>query len=354
MDITIGTNIKRLRQESSMTQEQLAELLGVTNVAVSKWERGETMPDIGLLIPIAQVFNVSLDTLMGYDAEKVGAEVDKIVRKHNSLRISGQFDEAKKLLAEAREKYPNDYKIMNACFMDVAGKGPQVLNDRHEELMKMCNCILSGCPDEQIRLEALNMKARLEHAAGRTDAALEILSHFPSRVQTANQKIEQLYSEDTVERLEWTKRNMYSFAELLGFQIVRSIWLDKSLDINERIRRIEYIGDSFEELAEKSSEPVFLVIVRSIFSHFVLQISRVGGYFENILRATDKDLGALKQLADAAETDADLDKLLFQSHGGGGRNFFKFTVKHYKTAQHRFLNELRTHPEYIELLEKYS
>ena len=67
MEITIGENIRRLRLERKMTQEQLAEVLNVTNAAVSKWERGDSLPDITMLFPIAEFFGVSVDNLMGYD-----------------------------------------------------------------------------------------------------------------------------------------------------------------------------------------------------------------------------------------------------------------------------------------------
>ena len=53
MEIRIGDNIKRLRNEKGITQEALSEILNVSSVAVSKWERGETMPDITLL-PMVQ------------------------------------------------------------------------------------------------------------------------------------------------------------------------------------------------------------------------------------------------------------------------------------------------------------
>ena len=77
MEITIGTNIKRLRTERGVTQEQLAEAMNVTCAAVSKWERGETYPDITLLQPLAFYFDVTLDSLMGYDKEKVNEEIEK-------------------------------------------------------------------------------------------------------------------------------------------------------------------------------------------------------------------------------------------------------------------------------------
>ena len=71
MEITIGTNIKRLRSDKGITQEQLAEAMNVTCAAVSKWERSETYPDITMLQPLAFYFGVSLDELMGYDKKRV-------------------------------------------------------------------------------------------------------------------------------------------------------------------------------------------------------------------------------------------------------------------------------------------
>lgn len=61
MNIYLGENIKRLRRERDITQETLAEFLGVTFQSISKWERGESYPDITLLPAIAGFFNVSID-----------------------------------------------------------------------------------------------------------------------------------------------------------------------------------------------------------------------------------------------------------------------------------------------------
>lgn len=70
MELNIGTNIKYLRLAKGLTQKQLAELLCVTTAAVSKWELKKTYPDITLLIPIASVFEVSIDELFGYHCVK--------------------------------------------------------------------------------------------------------------------------------------------------------------------------------------------------------------------------------------------------------------------------------------------
>ena len=70
MEIPIGRNIRHLRIEKGMTQAELARALCVSSQAVSKWERGYSYPDTALLLPIARMFDVSLDMLFDDENEK--------------------------------------------------------------------------------------------------------------------------------------------------------------------------------------------------------------------------------------------------------------------------------------------
>ncbi|MBQ9766123.1 MAG: helix-turn-helix transcriptional regulator [Lachnospiraceae bacterium] len=65
--LTIAKNLVKLRQEKGMTQSELAEKLNYSDKAVSKWERGESMPDITVLVMIADMFGISLDYLVRTD-----------------------------------------------------------------------------------------------------------------------------------------------------------------------------------------------------------------------------------------------------------------------------------------------
>ncbi|MBQ2767359.1 MAG: helix-turn-helix domain-containing protein [Clostridia bacterium] len=65
--MTFGQTIKTLRREANMTQENLAELLSISPQAVSRWETNVAMPDISLLPPLANLFNVTTDYLLGMD-----------------------------------------------------------------------------------------------------------------------------------------------------------------------------------------------------------------------------------------------------------------------------------------------
>ena len=66
MELTLSQNICKLRKEHHLTQEQLAEALGVTFASVSKWERGVATPELQLIAKMADFFGVSLDALVGF------------------------------------------------------------------------------------------------------------------------------------------------------------------------------------------------------------------------------------------------------------------------------------------------
>ena len=80
----IGQKIKELRKKNGFTQEELAGSLGVTFQSVSKWETGATMPDLGLIVPLAQILNVSTDELLGMHSEHDARDKRKYVIKSRS------------------------------------------------------------------------------------------------------------------------------------------------------------------------------------------------------------------------------------------------------------------------------
>lgn len=70
----IGVLLKELRKEKQLTQEQLAELLGVTNRSVSRWENGVNLPDFDLLMEIARYYDISIEEIL--DGERKNRMID--------------------------------------------------------------------------------------------------------------------------------------------------------------------------------------------------------------------------------------------------------------------------------------
>ena len=80
----LGTNIKENRLRKGYTQEQLAYELGVSSQTVSRWETGTTYPDIVMIPIIAELFDISIDSLMGYAKE---CSIDAEISKRHSFAI---------------------------------------------------------------------------------------------------------------------------------------------------------------------------------------------------------------------------------------------------------------------------
>lgn len=102
--IKINEQIAFLRKQKGLTQEELANALGVTNQAVSKWESAQCCPDIQLLPDLAKIFDVSIDELIGYKStEGLGDICLKIKEHYSALPEKKAFENAYRIAALLHE-----------------------------------------------------------------------------------------------------------------------------------------------------------------------------------------------------------------------------------------------------------
>ena len=112
MEITLSENIRAFRKQKSLTREQLAEVLGVTPGAVYKWEAKLSVPELQVIIRLADFFDTSVDVLLGYKIQD--NSLDAIAERINTFCLSGNpaaLSEAEKAL----KKYPNSFKVVHGC-----------------------------------------------------------------------------------------------------------------------------------------------------------------------------------------------------------------------------------------------
>lgn len=103
-------NIKKYRKEKHFTQEQLSEAVGVTVGTVSKWENGNCIPDISMIMELADLFEISVDVLVGYDAPlKKAPEIIERIQNHYKKH---EMDEAIMECSKALAKYPNNFELL--------------------------------------------------------------------------------------------------------------------------------------------------------------------------------------------------------------------------------------------------
>ena len=145
--MSIGTTIKKLRRDKNITQEQLAELLGVSTNAVSQWECDKTAPDISHLPVLANIFEVSADVLLEIDIakSKKQTEIKEFTAKCAELHSQGKTEERLKLCRGMQKKYPNDetvrYNLMKVLktgyvdesFDEIVMLGEQLLQSTNME-----------------------------------------------------------------------------------------------------------------------------------------------------------------------------------------------------------------------------
>ncbi len=109
MEIKLAETIRTFRKERSLTQEQLAEVLGVTVGAVYKWEAGLSTPELPLIVEMADFFDTSVDVLLGYTLKdnRIDATAQRLLHCQRTKDMDG-LEEAEKAL----KKYPNSFDIV--------------------------------------------------------------------------------------------------------------------------------------------------------------------------------------------------------------------------------------------------
>ena len=112
MELKLSENIRALRKERRLTQEQFAEVLGVTAGAVYKWESGMSIPELGLIVEMADFFDTSVDVLLGYRTKD--NRLESIVQRLEEY-CSRRDPEAMTEVEKALKKYPNSFELVNAA-----------------------------------------------------------------------------------------------------------------------------------------------------------------------------------------------------------------------------------------------
>ena len=355
MEMTIGANIKRLRTAKNITQEQLSVAMNVTCAAVSKWERGETYPDITLLQPLAYFFEVTLDELMGYDQKKVQADIDETIalyRKH------WKDSKGREIIVKAYHDYPNDYRIMHYYMWNIGGdmadNDPSVLTEHKDEFLSICEKILDGCTEDILRLGAWNMRAKILHAEGKTDEALRIYqTKFADWYTTSGQKTEQLFAKDTEEYYFHVRKNMYELGDFAADKLGRTVFFDPSLSMSEKAERAILYGDLMLNAYRETKEAFFLMLAESFLGRMENDLCYRGGTDEQIIAVMDKDLYAKKLLEEARGKNAPLNRAFDCYSEGARQNILKYTIDCRMGAEGGRRAELLKNPEYRAVLDKY-
>lgn len=174
--MSIGTTIKKLRRERNMTQEELADMVGVTACAVSQWECDRTAPDITQIPVLATIFEVSADILLEIDITKSKRthEIAAFDEQCELLFKQGKHLERLSLCRDMQRKYPNDetvlFHLMRALktanekeyYSEIIKIGERLLSSRDAEKRRIAiRCLCFTHEEKGDHAEALRYAAMI-------------------------------------------------------------------------------------------------------------------------------------------------------------------------------------------------
>jgi transcriptional regulator with XRE-family HTH domain len=201
MNVKIGKHIKELRNRDGVTQDALAEALGVTGQAISKWENESGYPDIEYIAPIANFFNVTIDQLFGHDRSESENKINEYCEKLDELHrnwadVNTRIDLARQALAE----FPAEEKLLvrlatalwekwsddasDECFLFADGKTVYNFDkvratEGWEEPAQIMEKLLATSIDDKIRSECRDILIRLYGNIGEKEKVYKLAEYCP-------------------------------------------------------------------------------------------------------------------------------------------------------------------------------
>ena len=254
MNIKIGAKIKALRKRDDITQEQLAEILGVSNQAISRWESESGYPDIEYIAPIANFFNVTIDYLFDHDTAEKKRKIEayreqykKCMQEHPLTFIDEQID----LMRHALAEFPAEERLLVLLAQSLVSKwesngywsldnGPDVAKhksfDCWEEAMKIMEGLLASSTDDAIRSQCRYTLATIYGAIGEKE-----------KLQAVAEQCGTLYhsKEHILSRALWGEDGIKSKQELLSIlpHILQNtlLFLPDDADTDMQIEKYDFI-----------------------------------------------------------------------------------------------------------------
>ncbi len=207
MELHIGKTIKRLRKEKDVTQEDFAELLGVSSQSVSRWENDVCYPDMELIPAIANYFGITVDELFGcrYDREQkidaILAEIDAFCLKYNGA--DDWVDDCLAILREGLAEFPGNERLLirladtlfeagwrrqgnwqgynDEGFLQLTVDG-QRKNPYWDESIKICERLAESADDNAVATQAITLLVPMYRNIGETEKAVNWAKKMPAMV----------------------------------------------------------------------------------------------------------------------------------------------------------------------------
>ena len=204
MQLDLGQKIRELRRRDGRTQEALAEAIGVTSQAVSRWEANGGYPDMEMIPTIANYFGITIDELFGYHNDRE-SKIDMIINKIKSFGIQSRgddewVDECLAILREGLVEFPQNERLLLTLADTLSEAGwrrhkewlyyddegfirrnydVHKRNDYWAESIKLCEYLINNATDNSTVTTAIHILVLLYRNIGENDKAIAYAQKMP-------------------------------------------------------------------------------------------------------------------------------------------------------------------------------
>lgn len=182
----IGLKIKSLRKKNDLTQEKLAEYLGVSFQAISKWETGVASPDLSMIVPLARLLGCSTDELFGLVDSEVDPRKKELHTLYMQTQQTGDLQARYDIASTAVKEYPGDFEFLywlgDAEWMyavDFCKKNSTEKKLHLEKSIEYLMRVIEDCDNTEIRNHAIHSVVLPLTWCGRREEAVAYAKQHP-------------------------------------------------------------------------------------------------------------------------------------------------------------------------------
>nr|WP_302019972.1 helix-turn-helix transcriptional regulator [uncultured Acetatifactor sp.] len=239
MEINLKDTLRNLRRAKNITQETLADYLGITPQSVGKWERGEGYPDITMLPKIAIYFDVTVDELLDVSRARIEERIQAYRDESMECVYAGDTERNIALWEKAYGEFPNDCRVMSnlmgALQMIQEWKIPQEVTDR---MVSLGERILQESRDTKLREDAISALCYTYKRVGDDEKALHYANMGGSLHCTKEVLVS--FAQEGEEGIAATQEYIRSMLERVAFSAGCDLLRKGDYSTEERIHVYEF------------------------------------------------------------------------------------------------------------------
>ena len=294
-EINIARMIAYKRKEKGATQDDLANYIGVSKASVSKWETGQSFPDITFLPLLAAYFNISIDDLMGYEPQMSKEDIRRLYLELSDAFAARPYDEVLDRCRSIAKKYFSCFQLLYHIaallinYSSLAEDSEKTVSVLTEARM-LCARVKEVSDDTELARQALGLEAVCAHMLGSPGEVMDLLGETNKSIMSAEPLLAAAYQVTGRIREAKTVLQVGMHQHLFGLFGIAPSYLMLYADDNER----------FDEIYRRTAGLAEIFNLRELHPSVLLNFYLAAAQGYASARNTEKALEMLENYAETA------------------------------------------------------